>query len=396
MEEKKESIKQEKKEVKTEETKKEIQKTTGKKEITETKPKKQKINEKIPEKKEEIKEENIQEKKIKKPFPVVITILAVIFLIVAGFAVNKLFFENTKQGEWTETTKQVVEIKNFYSSECSFCEKENSIIANFNARDINVTVESIDLAKEENKHFIEEFNLEMIPSALVNAKDLEEYPFEENLIKQSFILLKNYYVIPEAYLDSNPHNLMLLDETQECREGKKIFVEEFLDYQCLGCAMLLEPAKQARANFAGEIIFKHKNFIVHENSENAAIAAECAAQQNRFFEFNQYLFEKSFPQVFGIQKEGVNNSSNSIIQTGLLLTSIPDTNSFNYCFSQKEPLKKINEETALAKSYGINYAPSLVFDCKYIVQGQEQTSKIEELICQIHPELKKCVKDKTA
>lgn len=374
--------------------KKEIQKTAIKKEITETKSKEQKINKETTEEKtKELIKENTEKKGIKKSFPVIIAVLAVVFLIVAGFTVNKLFFEDTKQGNWeTKTTKPVVEIKNFYSSECSFCEKENSIIANFNARDININVESIDLNKEENKHFIEEFNLEIIPSALVNAKDLEEYPFEENLIKQSFMQLNEYFVVPESYLDFKPHNLMILDSSQECREEGKVFVEEFSDYQCLGCAMLLEPAKQARANFAGEIIFKHKNFIAHENSVNAAIAAECANQQNRFFEFNKYLFEKSFPQIFGIEREGVDNSLSSVIQSGLLLVNMPDTNLFNQCFSEKEPLKKINEETELAKSYGINYAPSLAFDCKYIIQGQEQTIKIEELICKIHPELNGCIK----
>ena len=66
----------------------------------------------------------------------------------------------------------------------------------------------------------------------------------------------------------------------------------------------------------------------------------------------------------------------NVIQTGTLLFNIEDTNAFTECIKEKKPLEKINKETELAKSYKANYAPSLVFDCKYVVQGHENAIKI--------------------
>ncbi|MFH1664274.1 MAG: thioredoxin domain-containing protein [archaeon] len=338
---------------------------------------------------EEPEKEEIKAKE-KKSFPWIIAVLAVIFIIFAGLALNKVFFENTpKQGSFEEPA--LVEIKNFYSSECSFCSKENSIIANFKAKDINFSVESIDLSKEENKHYIDEFGLTVIPSALVNAASLEKYPLQENLIKKAFTQKKGYFIVPESYLDSLPHNIMFLEKPESCNaEQGKVFVEEFSDYQCLGCAIVFDATKKAREKFAGEMIFRYKNYIVHKNSLNAAIAAECAAKQGRFFEFNKYLFEKSFPDVFGLESNAIDNSLPEVINAGALVTQIPDTKAFSECVNTQEPLEKINQETQQAKDLGVNFAPSLVVDCKYIIQGNEQIQKINDLICELHPELNSC------
>ena len=390
--EKKKSANKEKKEKVTEETEIKAKKTKEKKEVQmETENNIEKENEEEPEK--PIKETEKTEVKEKKSFPWVNLVLFIVLIGAVWLVVDKIFLEEPKQGEWdTEKEKTVVEIKNFFSSECSFCEKENSIIANFEARGLETAVESIDLAKEENQHYIEEFNLTLIPTALVNAENLAEYPFEENLIKQSFTEKNGFFVIPESYLDNRPHNLMLL-EAKECSEALagKVFVEQFCDYQTLGCALIYDSTKKARENFAGEIIFRPKTLSLHEEkSELTAIAAECAREQGRFLEYDKYFYEKAFPAVFDINRQGVDNSTADIIQVGTLLFQIPDKNAFNSCIQEKKPLEKINQETQLAKSYGANYTPSLVFDCKYIVQGNEQASKIEEIICELHPELESC------
>jgi protein-disulfide isomerase len=333
-----------------------------------------------------------KENKKKKSFPWMIAVLFIIMVVFAALAINKILFQEEKKDEWKKEETPAIEIKNFYSSECSFCEKENSIIANFKARNIKIKVESIDLTKKENKHYIQEFNLEMVPTALVKAKDLAEYPLEENLIKESFKEINGYFVIPESYLDGKPHNIMLLKEKCESEKGK-VFIEEFSDYRCLGCALIIEPTKKARQKFAGEMIFKHKNYLLHgEESEIPALAAECARKQGRFFEFKRYLYEKSFPQAFDINRTPTDNFLPSVIRTGTLLVQMPDMNAFNSCIKEQEPLEKIKEETELAKAYKAHYAPTLVFDCKYVVQGYQNILEIEDIVCSLHPELKECNK----
>jgi protein-disulfide isomerase len=330
----------------------------------------------------------------KKPFPWMIAVLAVILLIAAAFMVSKIMENNqTIKGDWEkEQSKPLVEIKNFYFSECSFCEKENSIIIAFKTRDMNVSVQSIDLAKEENKHFIQEFSLKSVPSALINTKDLQEYPFEENLIKKDFTEVNGYYVVPESYFDSMPHNLMLLEEKTCSAEEGKVFVEEFSDLQCLGCARIFEVTKKARENFAGEIIYRHKNYLVNETATDAAIATECARDQGKFIEFKKYLYERAFPQEFGLNAEPADNSSYEVLKSATFVTLIPDSNKFSECMKNKETLQRIQEETELAKSYSVNFAPSIVIDCKYVIQGNQAINSIEDILCELHPELQSCTK----
>jgi len=343
-----------------------------------------------------------QKKEKKKSFPWVLVVLGILLIIVAGFGIQKILNDQAvKQGQWdTEIIKTPVEIKNFYSSECGFCEKENSIIANFKSEERNIPVEVtlIDLAKEENKHYIAEFNLTSVPTALVNSKDLEQYPFVENLIKEEFTKKNGYYIIPESYLaiSEKKPNIMLLNGL-ECDSGEgKVIVEQFCDYQTLGCALIFDKTKEAREKFAGEIIFNYKNYLVHgEKSETTAVVAECAREQGRFFGFDKYLYEKQFPEAFGLERDAVENSSPEVINGGIFVTQIPDANKFAQCIKEKEPMQKIQDENTLALSYGVHYTPSLVFDCKYIVQGNKNTAKISEIICLLHPELKGCKADET-
>lgn len=391
-EERKEGMKEEKK--KTEIIEEEKKKSELKKELKEeTKGKeKSKLEEEI--QTESAEKVTKEEKKVKKKsFPWILALLAIILIVVAGFAIQKVLEnQEVKQGEWdAETTKTPVEIKNFYSSECSFCTKENSVIANFNARDIKMEVKLIDLSKEENKHYINEFDLKSVPTALVNAKDLENYPLVENLIKESFTEKKGHYVIPESYLDGGKHNIMLLDALN-CDSGTgKVFVEQFCDYQTLGCALIFEPTKKAREKFAGEIVFEYKNYLLHgEKSEITAIVAECAREQGRFFGFNKYLYEKQFPEAFDLNRDAVDNSLPEVINARTFVTQMPDLNVFNKCIEEKEPMQKIKDDNSLVSAYGVYFTPSLVFDCKYVVQGNENASKIEEIICVLHPELEGC------
>ncbi len=340
------------------------------------------------------KTESNKTQKEKKSFPWINAFLFIVMLIFAGLALDKVLNQQEiNQSQWnSKESRPLVEIKNFYSSECSFCDKNNSVIANFEYRDINMHIEFIDLALEENKHFIEEFNLKSIPTALINAEQIQEYPFVENLIKEAFTKKNDYYVVSESYLDATPHSIMFLNKIQECpAEQEKVFVEEFCDYQTPGCAMIFEKTKNARETFAGKIIYEHKNYLVHgEASKITAFVAECAKEQGRFFGFNRYLYEKAFPEAFGLQRDPIENYLPEVINAGLVATQMPDLNQFRTCIEEEQPLSKIQDENQLAQEYNIRYIPALVFDCQYVIQGHEKIEKINEIICEIHPELEAC------
>ncbi len=73
-----------------------------------------------------------------------------------------------------------------------------------------------------------------------------------------------------------------------------VVVEEYSDFQCPYCKKFsaeLEPAIVTDFVATGKIIYKYIPFrVIGEESDKAASAAYCAADQNKFWEFHDILF----------------------------------------------------------------------------------------------------------
>lgn len=69
---------------------------------------------------------------------------------------------------------------------------------------------------------------------------------------------------------------------------------EYSDFQCPACAAFYPVAKQIVEDYPDQISFEYKHFPlsnIHPNAQMAAVAAEAAGQQGKFFEFHDLLFE---------------------------------------------------------------------------------------------------------
>ncbi|GAA1291363.1 hypothetical protein GCM10009609_69620 [Pseudonocardia aurantiaca] len=75
-------------------------------------------------------------------------------------------------------------------------------------------------------------------------------------------------------------------------DGRATFVE-FLDFECAACRAAYPAIEQLRTEYAGRVTFVARYFPIssHFNAENAAVAVEAAAQQDRFEPMYQRMFE---------------------------------------------------------------------------------------------------------
>ena len=77
-------------------------------------------------------------------------------------------------------------------------------------------------------------------------------------------------------------------------ESAQVQIVEFSDFQCPACKAA-QPAVEAVLNAYGEEVqFIYRHFpldSIHPNARDAAIAAEAAAQQGKFWEMHDILFE---------------------------------------------------------------------------------------------------------
>lgn len=76
-------------------------------------------------------------------------------------------------------------------------------------------------------------------------------------------------------------------------ENALVVVEEFADFQCPTCALVHPRMNEITSRFGSKIKFVFRVYpltTIHRNSYDAAVAAEAAGMQNRFWEMQNLLF----------------------------------------------------------------------------------------------------------
>ena len=73
-----------------------------------------------------------------------------------------------------------------------------------------------------------------------------------------------------------------------------VTIEEFGDFQCPPCGGLSDVLKQIEKDYGDHlrVIFNHFPLIAHQHARQAALAAEAAAMQNRFWEMHDLLYRE--------------------------------------------------------------------------------------------------------
>lgn len=136
-----------------------------------------------------------------------------------------------------------------------------------------------------------------------------------------------------------------------------ITIVDFSDFQCYLCARYVkatEPIINQTYIQTGKavLVFKHlpnRGF----DSTNPSIAAQCANDQGRFWDFHQLLYKNQKPIDSGwVSKENLKKFAARI--SGL------DMNKYNSCFDSQKYKSFVEEDVALASSLGFQDTPSFV------------------------------------
>jgi len=77
-------------------------------------------------------------------------------------------------------------------------------------------------------------------------------------------------------------------------ESASVKLVEFSDFQCPACQAFHPVVTEVINEFGDDLSFEYKHFPLvraHPNAVSAAVAAEAAGQQDKFFEFHDLLFD---------------------------------------------------------------------------------------------------------
>jgi protein-disulfide isomerase len=105
----------------------------------------------------------------------------------------------------------------------------------------------------------------------------------------------------------------------------------------------------------------------HPHAFDAALAAECAAAQNRF---------ESFHDVLYAEQDSIGRKSWDDFAS---VTNIPDRAQFRDCVASEEHRKRVQQDFAEGQRVGVLGTPSFVFNGR-LVSGMSGVEQIEEWV----------------
>jgi len=109
------------------------------------------------------------------------------------------------------------------------------------------------------------------------------------------------------------------------------------------------------------LVYKHSAFLGQE-SIWAAQASECAADQGKFWEYHDLLFEKQAGENQGAFNK--DNLKAFAAEMGL------DTAAFNECMDTGKYTEIVQQDTATAQQIGVQSTPSFVVNGQPIIGAQ--------------------------
>jgi protein-disulfide isomerase len=149
----------------------------------------------------------------------------------------------------------------------------------------------------------------------------------------------------------------------------RITVVEFGDFQCPACREAASAAEQVRKNMGSQVRFAYRQFPLtrfHHQAEKAAEAAECAAEQGKFWEAVNYLSD----HPLDFSRGGVRKFTASV---GL------DEGRTTRCLSSGAMAARVQQDIRDGRALGVRSVPTFFIGNTRVV-GLQSYSRLHALI----------------
>jgi protein-disulfide isomerase len=148
--------------------------------------------------------------------------------------------------------------------------------------------------------------------------------------------------------------------------GATITLIEYSDFQCPYCKRFQDAVvSRIITDYVktGKVKFSYKNYaFLGDESRWAAQAAECAADQGKFWEMHDLLFNRQQSENSGaFNKENLINLAKEVKVDGT---------KFSECLNQDKTLERVQEDISEGNRIGVRGTPSFLLNGKLIVGAQ--------------------------
>lgn len=127
-----------------------------------------------------------------------------------------------------------------------------------------------------------------------------------------------------------------------------VVVEEYGDFQCPACGVAYQEVKELKQEFGDKVAWKYYHFPltnIHPYAFNASLAAECANDQGKFWEYHDRLFENQ------------DKLSRGDLHTHAETLGL-NVENFDACFKSRAKTSLVKEDFATGESRGVRATPT--------------------------------------
>jgi len=171
---------------------------------------------------------------------------------------------------------------------------------------------------------------------------------------------------PQGPQTVEPNAFTVRAANQKGNANAKVTVVEFADYQCPFCQRFEQTVapdflKQYVDSGKVSFVYKHSAFLGQE-SIWAAQAAECAADQGKFWEYHDLLFKKQNGENVGtFTKENLIKFAQELKL---------DATKFDPCLNNDLTLERVKADTLEGRNAGVSGTPTFFINGKPMVGAQ--------------------------
>lgn len=282
----------------------------------------------------------------------------------SGFSaknLNKAEIFEAGEKTWVAYSEPAIKVQVISDDACEKCDPSEALVW---LRRVLPTIgaQKIAFDSEEGKRIIDRFQLTTLP-AFIFDKDIAKTDF----FTQAQILFdekEGEFVLKTDELGLIPGKYLNAPEIKEedaifGNADAKVKVVMFSDFQCPFCKVFWNLFRETMKKGDADAVFVYKHFPLgtHPEANGAALAGECAGEQNKFWEYADLLYAS--------QKDwSVPNNSQKFKDYAKKLKL--DVAKFGQCLDSKKYQGRIDEDSAEAAKFGISGTPATFVNNQFI------------------------------
>lgn len=154
-----------------------------------------------------------------------------------------------------------------------------------------------------------------------------------------------------------------------------VTIEEFADYQCPTCAMVHTRMKEINSLYSGRIKFVFRSFPltqIHKNAYDAALAAEAAGAQDKYWAMQDQLFSNQ--QIWSTSDEARKLFEGYAVKIGL------NAEKFKNDMAGMLAKNRIEDDIRRGRALGISGTPTVYINGNKLAFEQMDVNSMRQII----------------